>query len=407
MNRKALIVVVCGSLTVFISMGLRHSLGLYLQPISQDLGVGREMFSLAVALSNLIFGLPLLGIAADRFGSRPVVIGGGLMYAASYLALSSVTDSTGLYLSLGLLMGIALSSVSHVVVLGAVGKVVAPERRSSVFGLVGAISSLGTVALVPAIQWLLSSVGWRSSLTFIAAFAGSIVLLAFGLPRRPEDRSPASEPGENSADPLLRILTVARRHSGYLLLNAGFFVCGFHVTFIAMHLPAYLTDGGLSPMVSASVLSLVGLFNIFGSSTFGFLGDRYRKKYLLSILYFSRAVVISLFLILPLSETSALVFGGAIGFLWLATVPLTSGTVAQIFGSRYLSTLFGIVFFSHQLGSFAGVWLGGRMYDTTGSYQTVWLVAIALGVMASLVHLPITDRPLQRRDILKPAEAAR
>ena len=393
-DRKVIIVVLCGSLTLFISMGIRQSFGLFLQPISLDLGFGRETFSLAIAFQSLIFGLPLMGIAADRFGSRRIVAVGALLYAASLWGLSAITHPLGLYLILGLLMGIALSGVSNVVILGAVGQVVSPEKRSSYFGLVGSLSSFGTVVIVPISQWLLSQFAWRISFMILAVSAGVILLLSIGYPGPPKSSIRPSENQDPDAQTFTQILSFARHHSGYLLLNAGFFVCGFHVTFIATHLPAYLADQGIRPMVSASVLSVLGLFNILGSLFFGFLGDRYRKKHLLSILYFSRAIVISLFLVLPLSEISALIFGGAIGFLWLATVPLTSGTIAQIFGSRYLSTLYGIVFFSHQLGSFMGVWLGGRLYDTTGSYTAVWIIAIALGVMASLVHLPIGDRPL-------------
>lgn len=398
MGQKIFLLVACGSLTVFIGMGLRQSLGLFLHPVSQDLGVGRELFSFAIALSNLISGLPVFAMAADRFGARLILVVGGLVYTASFLALSLTTTGAGLYLSLGILMGIAQSSVSHVVVLGAVGKAVPLKRRSSIFGMVCAISSLGTVLIVPAVQWLLSSIGWRQSLTFISASTLGIVAFASCLPRHSKNKALSFESGQTNGNSFSKNLISAYHHRGYLLLNLGFFVCGFHVTFIAMHLPAYLMDNGLPPMLSASVLSLIGLFNVFGSSAFGFLGDRFRKKILLSMLYFSRAVLITLFLIIPLSEISALVFGGAIGFLWLATVPLTSGIVAQIFGSKYLSTLYGIVFFSHQLGSFSGVWLGGWIYDTTGSYQGVWMIAIVLGVLSSLVHLPINDCPTHQKD---------
>ena len=234
---------------------------------------------------------------------------------------------------------------------------------------------------------------WQAAFPVLAVLVGAVALLAWGFP----SRAPQTEGGTDAEGSLLTALKRARGHSGYWLLNAGFFVCGFHVAFIATHLPSFLTDGGLSSWVGATALSLIGLANICGSLLFGRLGDRYRKKYLLSALYFGRSVVIGVFLIVPLTNFTALLFGAFIGFLWLATVPLTSGTVAQIFGSRYLSTLYGVVFFSHQIGSFMGVWLAGLLYDSTGSYDVVWWMAIALGVLATLVHLPIADRPLQKQ----------
>ncbi len=399
-NRKATIVIFCSAVIVFVSMGIRQSFGLFLSPISRDLGIGREVFSLAIAWQNLIFGLPILGIVADRFGPRWVVAGGALLYAVCFFLLSSVSTPPGLYTVLGVLMGIALSSISYVVVLGAVAQVVAPEKRASFFGLITAAGSFGTFAIVPGVQWLLSDLGWQSSFAFIALVAGASAFLAIGIPQRGREVSPNTVESDDGS--LLQALLQARGHSGYWLLNAGFFVCGFHVAFIATHLPAFLTDYGLSKMVGATALSLIGLFNIFGSYLSGQLGDRYRKKYLLSLLYLGRGLVISGFLFIPVTNTSALVFGSLIGFLWLATVPLTSGTVAQIFGSRYLSTLYGIVFFSHQIGSFLGVWLAGRVYDATGSYDLIWIAAILLAVTSSLVHLPIADKPLQRLETVRP-----
>ena len=390
-GNPALVLVVCvGALTVLVSMGIRQSFGLFLQPISQDLGLGREVFSLAMALQNLLFGLPLLGMVADRYGARWVVPAGALLYAGGALLVPLSGGPLELCLTLGLVIGLGLSSTTYVVVLGAVAQVVEPARRSTVFGMITAAGSFGTFALVPLVQWLIARGGWQAAFPVLAVLVGVVALLAWGFP----SRAPQTEGGTDAEGSLLTALKRARGHSGYWLLNAGFFVCGFHVAFIATHLQSFLTDGGLAPMVGATALSLIGLANIFGSSLFGWLGDRYRKKYLLSGLYFGRALVISLFLWIPLTDFSALVFGVLIGFLWLATVPLTSGTIAQIFGSRYLSTLYGIVFFSHQIGSFLGVWLGGRLYDSTGSYDPVWWMAIALGLFATLIHLPIRDRPL-------------
>ena len=374
-------------------MGIRQSFGLFLQPISQDLGLGREVFSLAMAMQNLIFGLPLLGFVADRYGVRWVILGGSLLYSAGCLMVPPSTDPIELYGTLGLAIGLGLSSTTYVVLLGAVAQVVEPENRSTAFGIVTAAGSFGTFALVPTVQWLISSGGWQWAFQMSAGLVVLMVFFSFGFPLRAAAAGKVAQSSPEGS--LLEALRTARGHSGYLLLNAGFFVCGFHVAFISTHLPSFLTDGGLSHMVGATALSLIGLANIFGSSLFGWLGDRYRKKYLLSLLYFCRSVVISLFLVVPLTEVTALLFGGMIGFLWLATVPLTSGTIAQIFGSRYLSTLYGVVFFSHQIGSFLGVWLAGRLYDSSGSYDIVWLIAIALGLAASVIHLPIADRPIQ------------
>jgi predicted MFS family arabinose efflux permease len=304
---------------------------------------------------------------------------------------------TGLYINLGVLAGTAIGCTSYVVVLGAAAQAVPPEKRSSTFGIITAAGSFGMFVVVPGVQWLVASAGWQTSFAALAVFVGITAILAIGFPgkRAVPEGSPSTTAMEES-QPLTLVLGRARRHSGYLLLTAGFFVCGFHVAFIATHLPAFLVDNSVSKMSGATALAMIGLFNIFGSYLFGYLGDHLRKKYLLSFLYFSRAVVITFFLMLPISNFSAITFGCAIGFLWLATVPLTSGIVAQIFGARYLSTLYGLVFFSHQIGSFLGVWLGGRIYDVAGSYTTVWIMAILLGVLASILHLPISDRAIEK-----------
>jgi predicted MFS family arabinose efflux permease len=396
--RRAAPILASATLIVFVAMGARQTLGLFLAPITEALQMGRETFSLALALQNLVFGLPLLGILADRLGPRNIAVAGALLYAAAFALLTGVGGPGELALTLGLLMGLGLSGVSYVIVLGAVAQVVPAERRSASFGLITAAGSVGMFTVVPVAQWLLGSIGWQGAATALAGATGLAAVLALGLPGRHRVQTDRSNvPGGETAHEvgLVRVLERARRHRGYWLLNAGFFVCGFHVAFVAAHLPAFLSDNGRSPEVGAWALGLIGLFNLIGSLTFGWLGDRFRKKRLLSGLYFGRALVISLFLLLPLTDSSALLFGAAIGFLWLATVPLTSGMVAQIFGSRYLSTLYGIVFLSHQLGAFLGVWLGGRVYDGSGSYGPVWLLAVALGILAGIVHLPISDRKIE------------
>ena len=393
MFQRKTYVVGCSILIILISMGTRQTFGIYLQPVTNELGIGRELFSLAIAIQSIIGGLPLAGMLADRYGSRWVAIGGGLLFAVSMYLMSITTHGTGLMLGFGLLSGVSLSCVSYVVALGAVAQVVPPERRSRTFGFITAAGSVGMFIVVPVAQHMLNAFGWRTTFSIFAGIVGLIALLAVGYPTRKQQVA-GDESTDRPSDSLTQVLSKASHHSGYWLLTIGFFVCGFHVSYVASHLPAYLTDNGLSSTAGATALSLVGLFNLFGSTLFGYLGDHYRKKYLLSGLYLGRSIIISLFLLFPVTETTAMVFGAAIGFLWLATVPLTSGTVAQIFGPRYLSTLYGIVFFSHQVGSFLGVWLGGRIYDATGLYTPVWIIAIVLGVLACIVHLPIADRPV-------------
>lgn len=400
-------VILLGAVTVAVAMGARQSFGLFLQPVSAALDAGRETFSLSIALQNIVFGLPLAGMIADRIGPRWVVAAGAAVYAAGLAALSLAASAAALYVGLGLLVGLALSATSYVVILGAVAQVVPAERRGTAFGVITAAGSFGTFAVVPAVQWLIGAVAWQATLLYAALAVGAIALLAAGFPVRAAAGPAAAAAGDPSGDPgqtsLGAVFRRARTHSGYLLLNAGFFVCGFHVAFIATHLPSFLVDQGLAQVVGATALALIGLFNMLGSFLFGRLGDRFRKKRLLSLLYFLRAAVIACFLIAPVTGATALVFAAIIGFLWLATVPLTSGTVAQIFGTRHLSSLYGIVFLSHQVGSFLGVWLGGRIFDATGSYQPVWIGAIILGVAAAVVHLPIDDRPLPRQVRLAPA----
>ena len=391
-NRKLVVAaIISASLAVMISSGIRSSFGLFLTPITETLGTGRENLSIAFAVNNLVFGLPLVGLLSDRFGPRQVVIAGSVLYAGGLVMVTLLTTTMGLVVSFGLLVGIGLGATSYVVVLGAVAQLIGEDQRSRVFGLITAMGSAGMFVVPPLAQLLLSNLGWQGALYTLAAVPAIVALLAFGLPRRPGTQLlGAQEP--QVEEPFRTVLRKAARHRGYLLLTTGFFVCGFHVAFIGAHLPAYLGDKGLPEFVAAGALALVGAFNILGSMLFGWLGDRYSRKYMLSLIYLGRAIVILIFLLTPLTTTSALVFGGAMGFLWLATVPLTSGTVAYFFGARYLSTLYGIAFFSHQIGAFIGVWLGGRFYDTTGSYTPIWIAGIALGLFAALVHLPIPER---------------
>lgn len=378
-------------------MGARQTFGLFLAPIVGDLSVTREAFGLAIAIQNLMWGVaqPFAGAVADKFGAGRVIVVGGLAYVAGLLLATVSTDPAGLYLSLGVLIGLGLSGTTFSVVLGAVGRAVTEEKRSMALGLATAGGSLGMFAFVPAGQAVLSSFGWIPAFATLAATAALMPMLAAGLAGRP-GRQQAHHPSR-TPDPSLRAALVqAGKHNGYWLLNAGFLVCGFQLAFIATHLPAFLTDQRISSMTAAFALALIGFFNIVGTYLWGVLGGRYRKKYLLSMLYLARSAVIALFLVLPISNFSVLTFGTAIGLLWLGTVPLTSGLVMQIFGPRYLGTLFGVVFLSHQIGSFLGAWIGGYVYDSTGSYDIVWLAGIALGIAAALLHWPIADTPTIR-----------
>ncbi len=384
------LVIAAGAVTIFLAMGIRQSFGLFLVPITTDLGIGRESFSLSIALQNLIFGLPLLAMLADRIGAKTILLFGAVLYSTGLLFLSLVSNSIGLHLTIGIAIGLAQSAVGYVVILGAVAQVVPSSRRSAAFGMVTAAGSLGMFGMVPLAQWLLATIGWQEAVTVLALTTVIIALASMVLPAKRDERA------EDSTS-LSWALRKASRHPSYWLLITGFFVCGFHVSFVATHLPAFLTDKGLAPTVGATALSLIGLFNLFGSFLFGWLGDRYSKKILLSTIYFFRSVVMALFVLLPLTPTSALIFGAVIGLLWLATVPLTSGIVGQIFGTRYLSSLYGIVFLSHQIGAFLGVWLGGRAFDLTGSYSPVWLVSILLGLIAMGLHLPIDERSINYR----------
>ncbi|MGH6943023.1 MAG: MFS transporter [Geminicoccaceae bacterium] len=391
MSRSALLAIGCGAFIVLLSFGIRSGFGLFLQPMSLDLGWGRQEFALAMALQNLIWGAsqPFVGMIADKWGSGRTLAGGGLLYALGVWLMANTSTPADLYLSAGVLVGLALSGCGFAVVLAAVGRNVAPERRSAALGLTTAIGSLGQFLLPPIGQAFLSAYGWQTALMLLAGTSLAMVIAAAGVTGRPQVAA-------SDTQTLKEALGEARAHRSYLLLTAGFFVCGWHVAFIAVHLPAYLADGGLSTGIAAWCLALIGLFNVIGSYLAGVLGGRLSKRYCLSFLYTVRTILILGFIMVPLSAASALVFSALMGLLWLSTVPLTSGIVAQMFGLRYMATLFGFVFFSHQVGSFLGVWLGGWLYDTYGSYQVIWWLSIALGLIAALLHWPIDERAVAR-----------
>ena len=385
-------VLVCGAAIVTMSMGIRHGFGLWLAPITTDRGWSRETFSFALAVQNLAWGLagPVVGAVADRWGAYRVIVGGSLLYAAGLVAMGMATTGYGFLGGAGLLIGVAQAGTTYAVVYGVIGRNVAPERRSWAMGVAAAAGSFGQFLMVPVEGALISSIGWQGALFALGAGALLIVPLAFGLR---EPRAAASAASQQSVGAAVR---EALGHRSFQLLTAGYFVCGFQVVFIGVHMPSYLKDHGLRPDVATTALALIGLFNIFGTYIAGSLGGRLPKTHLLSGIYALRSVVILAFILSPLSPWSVYLFAAAIGFLWLSTVPLTNGVVASIFGVRYLSMLGGFVFLSHQIGSFLGVWLGGKLYDMTGSYDVVWWIAIALGLVAAVVNLPIREQAVLR-----------
>jgi MFS family permease len=385
-------VLVFGSLVLFIALGTRHGFGLFLQPMSMDRGWGREVFSFALAAQNLIWGFaqPFSGMVADRFGAGRVVLGGAILYAAGLWLMSSAATPAELYLSAGVLVGLGLSGTAFSVIYGVIGRHTAPEKRTMALGIASAVASFGQFAMVPGSLALISTAGWAFALAVLAAVAFLMAPFSIALMERPhaDYSGPRQTIGEALAE--------ARVQRSFWLLIAGYFTCGFQVVFIGSHLPSYLIDRGLTARDAMMALALIGLFNVFGNLAAGYFGSRYLKKNLLSVIYFARAVAIVLLMVLPLTSFTALAFGMVMGFLWLGTVPLTNGVIAQIFGVRHFAMLSGFVFFSHQFGSFLGAWLGGWLFDRTGSYDLAWMIAAALGVTAGLFSLPIDERPLAR-----------
>ena len=379
------------ALILALSLGVRHGFGLFLPPMSAQFGWGREVFAFAIALQNLIWGLaqPFTGALADRFGAAKVVIVGGVLYAVGLLLMGLSDSPLSLSLSAGLLIGIGLSGTSFSVILGVVGRALPPQNRSMGMGIASAAGSFGQFAMLPGTLGLIGWLGWSAALLVLGLLVALIVPLVSML----KDRPLPTLGGEQT---LKEALHEACSHSGFWLLAFGFFVCGFQVVFIGIHLPAYLVDQHLPATVGTTVLALIGLFNIFGTYTAGWLGGRMSKPRLLTGLYLARAVVIVLFLWAPITQFSAYVFGMVMGFLWLSMVPLTNGTVATMFGVRNLSMLGGIVFLFHQLGAFLGGWLGGVVYDQTGSYDLIWQVSIGLSLLAAALNVPVRERPVAR-----------
>lgn len=380
---------------LIISLGIRQSFGIFMMPISDHFQTGREFFSFAIALQNLLFGIfqPFVGMASDKWGSKRIIMLGAVAYALGLALTSVATEPSMLYLSLGALVGFGLSATSYVIILGAVAKVVPAEHAAKAFGLTTAAGSFGMFAVIPGAQTLMHDFNWQFALQVFAMLCTLIITFAlFMKTAKPSEK----QTDEENTQTLTEALKEAFANKSYWLIHAGFFVCGFHVMFIATHLPSYLADKDLPASSAAMALAYVGIFNIFGSYFWGVMGDKYSKRHVMSALYFVRTIVIGAFVTLPVTEHTAAIFGGAIGFCWLGTVPLTSGLVRQIFGARYLSTLYGLVFFTHQVGSFLGAWAGGRIYDYYGSYEPIWWSTVVLAFCAALIHLPINDKPLVR-----------
>ena len=396
--RTPTVVLIAGGVILTVAMGIRHGFGLFLQPISHDMGWGRETFALAIAVQNLVWGAtqPFTGMLADKYGSARVVLGGAALFILGLVTMAFAHTPWLFVLTSGVLIGMGLSGITFSVVSGVLGRRYPPEKRSMALGISAAAGSFGQFAMLPIAQWLLSNLGWFGALLAMAGIALLIVPMAAALVERRNSQPHAFVQSARQA------MGEALGHRGYILLTTGFFVCGFQVVFLAVHLPAYLADKGLSAGVAVTALALIGLFNIVGSYLTGWLGGKMPKKYILSGIYFARAVVFAIFFWMPVTVTSVYIFAIALGFLWLSTVPVTNGVVAQIFGVRYLAMLSGFTFFSHQIGSFLGAWLGGKFYDMTGSYDVMWYLSIALAVLAGLINLPIDEREI-RRPALRPA----
>lgn len=395
MPNRWLLILFSASALVTISLGIRQSMGLFLGPISMELGSGRELFSLGIAVQNLLWGLssPVFGAMADRIGGWKVASLGGLLYALGLALMAGLVSPAGMIMG-NTLIGLGLGSAGMAVALGAVSRTAPPEKRTLALGMVTSLGSFGQFALVPVAQVLILDFGWETGMVTLSMVAGAMIAIGLGL--RGADSTSAMVAEASLGDTIKTALT----SRDYILLTAGFFVCGLHLVFIATHLPVYLSDEGVDPAIASWALSLVGLFNIFGALFFGWIGNTYPKRVPLAMIYLARTLIIAAFITLPVTSTSALVFGAAMGFFWLGTIPLTSGLIVTFFGPRYLATLYGFVFLSHQVGSFLGAWLGGRLYDTFGNYDLMWIINLLAGATAVGLHLAIREKPVM---MAKPA----
>ena len=394
-------VLICGAAIVTLSMGIRHGFGLWLQPVTQAQDWTRETFAFAIAIQNITWGVAgiFAGMVADRFGAFKVIIAGALVYALGLIGMAHAPTPLLFTLSTGVLIGMAQAGTTYVVIYGVIGRNVASDRRSWAMGVAAAAGSFGQFLMVPTEGFLISRFGWQEALVILGIAALMMIPLAWGL-HEPGFGGSAIKVREQS---IAQALREAFKYPSFQLLMAGYFVCGFQVVFIGVHLPSYLKDKGLSPQVASYALALIGLFNVFGTYAAGVLGQKLQKKNILVSIYAARAVIITVFIWAPLSPASVYIFSSFMGLLWLSTVPLTSAAVAQIFGVAHLSMLGGCVFLSHQIGSFLGVWLGGFLYDRMGSYDAVWYITIALGVFAAVINLPVKEAAIVRRTSVQAA----
>ena len=387
-------VLLCGAAIVTLSMGIRHGFGLWLQPITQAQGWTRETFAFAIAIQNLSWGIfgVFAGMVADRFGAFRVIVGGAILYALGLVGMA--LSPTGLLFTLtaGVLIGAAQAGTTYAVIFGVIGRNISADRRSWAMGVAAAAGSFGQFLMVPVEGFLISGLGWQTALLALGGAVLLIMPLAIGL----RETGMAGAHAARREQTIVQALREAFKYPSFQLLMAGYFVCGFQVVFIGVHMPSYLKDKGMSPQVAGYALALIGLFNVFGTYVAGALGQRIAKRKILATIYFSRAAIIAVFLAAPLSPASVYIFSALMGLLWLSTVPVTNAMVAQIFGIQHLSMLGGFIFFGHQVGSFMGVWLGGFLYDRTGSYDMVWYITIALGMFAALINLPVRDTPIVR-----------
>lgn len=390
----ARLILVAGSLIVAVSLGVRHSFGLFLQPVSMANGWGRETFAFAIALQNLVWGAaqPFTGMLSDRFGAMRIILAGAVLYIAGLALMSLPLDAPGFTLSAGVLIGLGLSGTTFPVVFGAISRVVPAEKRSLALGISMSVGSFGQFAMLPIALGLIGGLGWAVALLALSAIAALMLPLAIAM--RSDGNGARPAPAGLAAGPAMREALGTR---DFWLLSLGFFVCGFQVVFIAIHLPAFLSDEGVAPGVATIVLALIGLVNIAGTYFAGLWGGYRSKPHLLAWIYLGRAIAIAAFIALPVTALTAYAFGITMGLFWLSTVPLTNGIVASVFGVKNMAMLGGVVFFAHQVGSFLGGWLGGVLYDRTGSYDLVWWIAIGLSLVAAALNMPIRETPIAER----------
>ncbi|MSQ56542.1 MAG: MFS transporter [Limnohabitans sp.] len=387
-------ILICGALILTLSMGVRHGFGLWLLPMTQAQHWGREDFAFAMAIQNIAWGVGGIfsGMLSDQFGAFRVILFCALLYVLGLFGMAHSSSPEQLTASAGMIIGLAQAGTTYAVIYGLIGRNISPDKRSWAMGFAAAAGSFGQFLMVPVEGWLINQFGWQQALVLLACLATLVIPLAFGL-REKQFENGAPLRRQQS---ILQALQEAFSYRSFQLLTLGYFVCGFQVVFIGVHMPSYLKDQGLEPHVASTALALIGLFNIIGTYSAGVLGQKISKNKILSSIYFSRAIVILWFISVPLSPLTVYIFSACMGVLWLSTVPPTNAVVASIFGVSHMAMLSGFVFLSHQLGSFTGVWLGGYLFDLTGSYTIVWQICIALGIFSGLVNLPVKESPIQR-----------